>query len=289
MPTPAVSLPDLGGKTYVITGANIGLGQQTALNLTRAGATVVMACRNQDKARAAEAAIRAEVPAARLEHVRIDLADYASVRAAAADVLARFDRIDALVNNAGLFFDAHKRNAAGHEMTLATNHLGGFLLTGLLLDRLKATPGARVVTVSSDAHRLGRVDFGDLHGDAGWGGWRAYGTSKLANIWFTRALARRLEGTGVTANCCHPGFVASNFGETNASLMDHMVRISKVFAITTEQGARTQTWLAASPDVAGQSGGYYYKCRIARPNRHARDDAGAERLWQLSQQMVGLD
>lgn len=288
MPSNDFSLPDLTGKTYVITGANIGLGQQTAVNLTRAGAAVVMACRNQDKARAAEAAIRALVPTARLEHVRIDLADYASVRDAAADILKRFDKIDGLVNNAGLFFDAFKVNGAGHEMTLATNHLGGFLLTNLLLDRLKASPGARVVTVSSDAHRLGKVDFDDLHGDAGWGGWRAYGTSKLANIYFTRALARRLEGSGVTANCCHPGFVASNFGETNASFMDQVVRLSKVFAITTEQGARTQSWLAGSAEAAGQSGGYFYKCRIAKPNSLARDDAAAERLWTLSEKLVGL-
>ena len=283
-----MNLPNLHGKLFIVTGANIGLGLQTTKNLCAAGATVAMACRNQQKAQAAAAEIVAAQPDAKIEHVRLDLSDYTSVRAAAADILARFSHIDGLVNNAGLFFDKHSLNGAGHEMTIATNHLGPFLLTNLLLDRLKATPGARIVNVASEAHRMGKVKPDDLHADQGLVGWNVYGTSKLCNILFTQALATRLAGSGVTVTCCHPGFVASNFGETNKTLMDRIVGWSKVFAISPQKGAQTQTWLAASPDVAGKSGGYYANCKEKKPSKAGRDAALAEQLWAVSVGQVGL-
>lgn len=283
-----MQLPDLTGKTYVVTGANAGLGFETTRNLAAANATVVMACRNSAKAQAAADQLRQALPAARLEHLQIDLSDYASVRRAAAELLTRLPRIDGLINNAGLFFDQRKLNAAGHEMTLATNHLGPFLLTELLRPRLLATPGARIVAVSSDAHRIGKLRLDDLHGERSWSAWPAYATSKLANIVHTRALARQLEGSGVTATCCHPGFVASNFGETNGTLWDRMVGMSKVFAISPVKGAVTQTWLAASAEVAGQSGGYYAKCKPRTPTAQGRDDALAAEFFERSRALVGL-
>lgn len=283
-----MQLPDLLGKVYVVTGANAGLGLETTRNLAAANATVVMACRSPAKAQAAAAQLRKDLPQARLEQVQIDLADYASVRRAADEILQRFAQIHGLVNNAGLFFDTRKFNDAGHEMTLATNHLGHFLLTNLLLERLKATPGARIVSVSSDAHRLGKLRLDDLHGEKSWGAWPAYAMSKLANIVFTRELARRLDGSGVSATCCHPGFVASNFGETNGTLWDRLIAWSKVFAISPQKGALTQTWLAASPEVAGQSGGYYAKCKPRAPIAQGRDDALAGEFWQRSAKLTGL-
>ncbi len=283
-----MQLPDLQGKVYIVTGANAGLGFETTRYLAAANATVVMACRTPGKAQAAADQLRKELPHARLEQVQIDLADYASVRRAAAEILQRFKKIDCLVNNAGLFFDTRKLNDAGHEMTIATNHLGPFLLTNLLLPRLRATPGARVVSVSSEAHRMGKLRLDDLHGEKSWGAWQSYGTSKLANIVFTRELARRLEGSGVTATCCHPGFVASNFGETNGTLWDRLIGISKIFAISPPKGALTQTWLAASPEVAGQTGGYYASRKLRTPTVQGRDDAVARELWSLSEKLVGL-
>lgn len=283
-----MQLPDLVGKIYVVTGANAGLGLETTRILAAANATVVMACRSPGKAQAAADNLRQELPQARLEHVQIDLADYASVRRAAGEILQRFKQIDCLVNNAGLFFDARKLNDAGHEMTIATNHLGPFLLTSLLLERLRETPGARVVSVASDAHRMGKLRLDDLHGERSWGAWQSYAMSKLANIAFTRELARRLDGSGVTATCCHPGFVASNFGETNGTLWDRLIGLSKVFAISPAKGALTQTWLAASPEVAGQTGGYYAKRKRRSPNAQGRDDALAGEFWALSERLTGL-
>lgn len=196
-------------------------------------------------------------------------------------------KIDVLVNNAGAAFASRRLSADGLEMTFATNHMSYFVVTNLLLERLKATPGARVVSTASDAHRSGKLDFGDLQSEKRYSTFRAYGTSKLCNILFTRELAKRLSATQVTANCLHPGFVNTRIGENNRAIA-WIARLVKLFALAPEEGAKTIVYLASSPDVAHSSGGYFYKCNPATPTTSAQNDEDARRLWEVSEQLAGL-
>ncbi|HEX7199729.1 MAG TPA: SDR family NAD(P)-dependent oxidoreductase, partial [Dongiaceae bacterium] len=226
------------------------------------------------------------------DRVEMGLADFSrltEVRRLADELLAGHDRLDVLVNNAGLFSPHYRLSADGFELTFAVNHLAPFLLTNLLLDRLKASAPARIVTVASEAHRRNRLDIADMTRPADWTMMRAYGRSKLCNILFTRELARRLAGTGVTANCLHPGFVATRFGDQAGGVMSLVIRAAKLFAISPEKGAETIVHLASSPEVAGSSGGYFDKCRPATPTTEARDDAAATRLWAESVRIAGID
>ena len=279
----------MDGRTVVITGGNAGIGKETAVALARDGARVIFTSRDATRGADALAEIT-ERSGGRAEVMALDLASLASVRTFAAEVLAATDRIDVLVNNAGLVLTDRRITEDGFEMTFGVNHLGHFLLTDLLRERLVASAPARVVVLASFAHRFAwrGLDFDDLMSERRYSGFDVYARSKLANILFTRELARRLDGTGVTANSLHPGYVASHFGrDGDAGNLDWAMDLgAKLFAISPERGARTSVHLAADPGVATVTGGYYHRCRPASTSRHARDDAAAARLWTVSEQLV---
>ncbi len=282
--------PDLSGQVIVITGGNSGIGKEAAAELAAMGATVVITARDQAKGAAALEEIRTRSGRDDAEVLALDLADFASIRTFAAEVLARHDRLDVLVNNAGGILSDRLVTAQGFEMTFGVNHLGHFLLTDLLRDRLVASAPARVVTVSSIGHRyaLGGMSFADLQSEHRYWSMDAYAKSKLANILFTRELARQLDGTGVTANCLHPGVVRTGFGSADDTRGVERVTmvLSAPFSITAERGSRTIVYLASSPEVAGRSGGYYVRNREHRPSRAARDAEGARRLWEISEALI---
>ena len=275
-------------KHVVITGATNGIGLAAAEALAALGARLAIVARSEARAGAAVARIKAAAGDDTVVDVFLaDLSSQASVRQLAADLLARLPRIDVLANNAGGVFLGHQVTADGIEMTWAVNHLAPFLLTNLLLDRLRASTPARVITTSSGAHAGARIPFDLLEGQPsrGGGGGR-YGQSKLANILFTTELARRLEGSGVTANCFHPGIVATGFGQNNGALVRFGMTLVRPFARTPQQGAATLVWLADSPEASGETGGYYVDRRLAQPSVAARDADAARRLWTISEALT---
>jgi NAD(P)-dependent dehydrogenase (short-subunit alcohol dehydrogenase family) len=276
---------DLNGKTIVITGANSGIGFHAAQELAARGARTVLACRRPEAAEEAASAIRAEHPSALVETVQLDVSSLDSVREAAAAILQRFPEIDVLVNNAGVAKVRRKESVDGFELTLATNHLGPFLLTQLLLPAVEATRG-RIVNVASMAHALGKIHFDDLNLTRGYGVLKDYCQSKLANILFTRELAKLLEGTGVTVYALHPGAVNTNLWPGDHWYERLASSVIRLFTITAEEGAQTTIWLASSPDVADQSGGYYLNCRPSRAKANGQDNEVAARLWRVSEDMV---
>jgi len=286
-------VPDMEGKTVVVTGGNSGIGFETAAALAAMGARVLVTARNADKGRAAVAAITHRLQGVvSVQLVVFDLADLASVRQGAAEILEQAPRLDVLVNNAGLVLTERAETVDGFEATLATNHLGPFLLTNLLLDRMVASAPARVVNVASNAHASARngIPFDDLQSAHRYRGMRVYGESKLANILFTSELSRRLEDTGVTANSLHPGTVRTGYGGDGDArgLLGFGIKISSPFFLSPEKGARTSVYLASSPDVEGVSGQYFVKCRPRQPRRWAQDPVAARRLWTVSEELVGL-
>lgn len=278
----------LQGKTLVITGANSGIGYVAAASLAGMGAHVVLACRRQDAAEQAMRDIRLQHPQASLEFVHLDLASLDSVRHAAQALLQRHPRLDVLINNAGLAQLGRSLSADGYELTFAVNHLGPFLLTQLLMPSLKAARG-RVINVASGAHKAGKMHWQDLQFEKGYFVWKAYAQSKLANILFTRALAKRCAGTGVHANCLHPGGVATNIWPDRNWLQRMLSNLLKRFLISPEQGARTTIWLASNEVGGRATGKYYVRCKERAPSADAQDDVAAERLWKLSEKMVGLN
>lgn len=271
----------------VVTGANAGIGLYTAVGLARSGMRVVMTGRDRDRLEAARRFIATRVDGAEIEIALGDFASLAAVRRLAGEILARHGRLDLLVNNAGLLSPSFQRSEDGYEMTFAVNHLAPFVLTNLLLDRLKASAPARIVTVSSRAHRGNRIDLATITGSQGWSMMKAYGRSKLCNILFTRELARRLEGSGVMAICLHPGVVATGFGH-RGGLVEIGWRLAKPFMISAEKGAETSLFLATLPDPAPFNGGYVVGKALARPDPAALDDGMARRLWEESARLVGL-
>ncbi|HVX22729.1 MAG TPA: SDR family oxidoreductase [Acidimicrobiales bacterium] len=287
-----MDVADMTGKTVVVTGGSSGIGLETAVALATAGARVVVTARDQGRGEAAVADVRRRSGRDDVDLVVFDLGSLASVRQGAADVLARCPRLDVLVNNAGLVLSDRHQTVDGYEATFAINHLGPFLLTWLLLDRLRASAPARVVTVASAAHQSARkgLDFDDLQSTAHYSGMRAYGASKLANILFTTELARRLEGTGVTANCLHPGTVATGYGRDGDTrgVLAFGVKVIKPFILTPAQGAVTSVYLASAPAVEGVTGRYFVKCRARDPSRAAQDRLAARRLWEVSEELVGV-
>jgi NAD(P)-dependent dehydrogenase (short-subunit alcohol dehydrogenase family) len=276
--------------TVVITGGNTGIGKETAVGLARAGMHVVITSRDRGRGNAAVDDIRARAESDAVEVMALDLADFASIRRFAEDFLARHDRLDVLINNAGLVQTSRSETVDGFETTFGVNHLGPFLLTQLLLDRIRASAPSRVVVVSSHAHKGARqgLDFDDLQSEGSYSGFRVYGKTKLANIYFARELARRLEGTGVTANALHPGFVASRFGrDGDIGWMGNIgMPLARPFAISSEKGARTSIYVASSPELSGVTGGYFYKCKPSTPSKAALDDEAARRLWAVSEELV---
>ena len=278
------------GKVVVVTGSNVGIGFETAVGVAERGAIVILACRNRAKADAAAKEVTRRTWNDDVHVVDLDLADLASVRKAADDILAGWGRLDVLVNNAGGTWSEHLLTAQGFEYTFGVNHLGHFYLTNLLLDRLQASAPARVVSVTSVGHHFtrGGLRFDDLQSEKRYQGMEAYCRSKLANVLFIRQLAKRLEGTTVTANAAHPGWVRSRFGmdgDTKAGTSVGMYAL-RPFQLSPKRGARTSIFLAASPDVAGKTGMYWVRSKPGHMSRHARDDAAAERLWEESERLL---
>jgi retinol dehydrogenase 12 len=279
----------MAGRTCVLTGASSGIGLAAAIALARLGATMILVCRNLSRGEAALAQVAdaASASAGRPELELADLASLSQVRDLAAR-LARRPRIDVLINNAGLVLGRRQLTEDGYEQTFAVNHLAPFLLTNLLLPVLTASAPARVITVSSVAHRFALLNLDDLQLERGYLPMRAYANSKLANVLFTRELASRLEGSAVTANCLHPGTVRTHFGDTGAGWLRLGLAVGGAFLRTPESGAATTVFLASSPAVGDRSGGYYVSGRLRRPSRAARDEDRASRLWNISADLTAL-
>ena len=276
-------------RICLVTGATDGIGWMTARALARDGARVILVGRNRAKGERRVAALRAETENDAVELETADLASQAGIRSLAGRLAARLPRLDVLVNNVGAWFHRRIEGPDGIEMTWALNHLGQFLLTGLLLDLLGAAEAGRIVNVASRAHRGPQVDFDDPEGSRRYAGWRAYQQSKLANLLFTYRLAERLDGGSVTANCLHPGFVASRFGHNNSGLSRLVaVATQRLFAISEEKGAATSHYLATADAVAGVNGRYFVKCRAAESSAASRDREAQARLWEISEEMSGF-
>jgi NAD(P)-dependent dehydrogenase (short-subunit alcohol dehydrogenase family) len=277
----------MGGKVALVTGGTSGIGKATAMALAAMGADVVVVGRDRERGERAAAEIRAQT-GGKVDLALADLSSQAEVRALAEEFKRRYDGLDVLVNNAGLVQSTRTETVDGLETTFATNHLAPFLLTDLLLDLLKRSAPSRVVTVSSEAERWGNIDFDDLQSKKKYRGFPVYGMTKLANIMFTYELAERLEGTGVTATCMHPGAVNTRFGTNNTGPMTILFRAFKPFMRTPEQGADTVIWLASSPDVEGLSGRYYSDRKPLEPKKIANDSEARRRLWEESERLTGL-
>ncbi|MDE3070040.1 MAG: SDR family oxidoreductase [Acidobacteriota bacterium] len=280
----------LSGKRILLTGATNGIGLAAARELARRGAELALVARDEAKGRSVVAEIaRGQGVEKEPELLVADLASQAQVRALAGEALARYARIDVLVNNAGAMFGERRMSEDGVEMTWALNHLAPFLLTTILLDRLRESAPARVITTASDAHKGAKIPFGDIGAERSYAraGFSRYGETKLANILFTAELARRTEGTGVTAYCFHPGLVASGFNRNNGALMNVLMMAARPISRTPERGARTLVWLAGADEVGGERGGYYVNERRATPSRAAQDTDAAGRLWELSEAQTG--
>ena len=276
---------DMHGKVCLVTGANSGIGRVAALGLAERGAAVVLVCRSEERGAPVLDEIERQGQGGTATLLTADLSSQRQVRAAAAAFRDCFDRLDVLINNAGVARRGTRLvSEDGLEATFAVNHLAPFLLTSLLLDRLKASAPARVITVSSAAHRNYALDFDDLQGERRYSGFGAYARSKLANVLFTRELSRRLEGTGVTANCLHPGVVATGIFRNQPRWVRAV--FTSPLSLTPEKGADTLLWLATAPDVAEVSGGYFVRRKPRRPSRAARDPAAARRLWEASEALT---
>jgi retinol dehydrogenase 12 len=275
------------GKVVVITGATSGIGQVAAEVLAGMGARIVQVARDKTRGEAALARLRQLAPGVKHSIHYADMSRISQMEQVATAIGAAEPRIDVLINNAGAMFGTRQVTHDGLEMTFALNHMAYFVLTHNLRDRLVASAPSRVVNTASDAHRGAKLDFSDLQSAQGYAGFKVYGRSKLCNILYTRELARRLTGTGVTANSLHPGFVATRFGDQSGGMLTFGIRLAKLFAISPQKGAETIVYLASSPDVANATGGYYYKCKETAPTREAQDDNAAQRLWMETVKLAG--
>ena len=278
----------MAGRAVLVTGGTGGIGKATATGLAALGARVGIVGRDRQRGAAAAADIQAASRNPAVDVFAADLSAQAEVRRLAEQVLTAYPRIDVLVNNVGGFWAHRHPTVDGLERTFAVNHLAPFLLTTLLLDRLEASAPARVVTVSSGAQATGRIDFDDLQGERNYSGQRSYAQSKLANVMFTYELARRLDGSGVTATALHPGVVRTSFGAEDQSGMVVVGRLARPFMRTPAQGAVTSVYLASSPEVEGVTGRYFANRKPRSSNRSSYDTAAAARLWRLSADLVGL-
>jgi NAD(P)-dependent dehydrogenase (short-subunit alcohol dehydrogenase family) len=277
----------MDGKQCLVTGGTNGIGLIAARELAKQGANVVIVGRNPQKTEQTVESLRKESGSSNITHLIGDMSSLADVRRVAREYAASHSRLDVLLNNAGAFFGQRMVTKDGYEMTFALNHLGYYLLTRELLDLLKRSAPARVVNVSSEAQRMARLNFDDLMEEKKFSGQRAYNNSKLANVMFTLELSRKLQGTGVTTNCVHPGIVATNFGKENPTgFMKFLLAVAGPFMLTPEQGADTLIWLSSSPEVDGVTGKYFAKRKEIKPNRQALDAAACTRLWEMSEQYV---
>ena len=285
------STKSLKGKTVVITGGNTGIGKETAVDLAKRGAKVIIGCRNMEKGKAALQEVQERSGSKDVFIDKLDLASLASVRKFADNILKNESRVDILINNAGVMACPYQKTEDGFEMQFGTNHLGHFLLTMLLLDRLKRSAPSRIVTVSSTAHAMGsqKINFDDIHYEKSYDSWRAYYNSKLANVLFTRELSKRLEGTHVTANSLHPGAVSTDL-QRHSFLGSTLLAPFRWYLFkTAEQGAQTTIYCAVSEEMEGVSGKYLADCAFKEPCKGAQDDDAAKKLWDLSLKLVGLE
>jgi NAD(P)-dependent dehydrogenase (short-subunit alcohol dehydrogenase family) len=278
------------GKVVVITGSNIGIGLETAVGVAAEGATTVLACRNPAKAAEAAATVTSRTGNKDVHVVALDLADLSVVGHAAAEILSRWDRLDVLVNNAGGTWSERQLTAQGFELTFGVNHLGHFALTCLLLERMKASAPARIINLTSVGHHMAYrgMRFDDLQSEQRYAGMEAYGRSKLANLLFTRQLAKRLDGTGVTANAVHPGPVRSGFGMDGdlTGFMGVGNKLIRPFEISSAAGAKTSVYSATSPEVEGKTGQYWVRRKPGHMSSQARNEAEAARLWDESETLL---
>ena len=273
----------------MVTGATSGIGAVTARALAQKGARVIIVARNVNRCENTVAEIIQTTGNHAVEYMLADLSSQNEIHNLVRVYQDKYERLDVLVNNAGGFFMSRLESIDGIEMTFALNHLNYFLLTNLLIETIKASAPARIVNVSSAAHQNASIDFDDLQDKHNYSGWQAYGQSKLANILFTYELARRLEGTGVTVNALHPGFVATNFGANNAGFLGTLVRrFMNLFSIDVETGAQTSIYLAASAEVEGVTGKYFVKQQAVASSEISYDQTTAKRLWEISEEMTGV-
>ena len=277
------------GKVVVITGATSGIGEVAAQRLAAMGARIVLVARNAARGQKVLTRLPSVGSSAPHSIYYGDLSSIFECKRVAAEIAAVEPRVDVLINNAGALFGTRHVTADNLEETFATNHMAYFVLTWGLKANLLAAAPARVISTASHDHKAYSLDFDDLQATKGYSALKAYARSKLCNILFTRELARRWSGKGVTANCLYPGFVATRFGDGIGGLLSSVLRIAKIFAITPEKGAETIVYLASSPDVAAISGEYFYKCRPVPPAALARDDAAANRLWIESAKLAGIE
>ena len=281
---------NIQAKRCLVTGATSGIGEATALGLAQAGALVTLVARNARKAEETRVRITAEVPESSVEIVLCDFASLTSIRTAADEILPRYDRIDCLVNNAGVFVLDRQETQDGFESTFGVNHLGYFLFTRLLLPRLITSAPARIVNVASHAHKFVSFDIDNLQPTENFSGINAYGVSKACNILFTEELARRIEGTGVTANSLHPGGVSTGLGSNNTGWLARLIRpLAMMVLKTPAKGARTSLHLAMSDSVSQTSGLYFANRRINKPSAFASDPVTARKLWEISEELCGLE
>lgn len=279
------------GKTIVITGGTSGIGQVAAEALAAKGARIAIVARDPARGHATLALLRPNGPG--VEHAihYADLSRVTEMKRVAQEIAAAYPRIDVLINNAGAMFSQRHVTADGLELTFALNHVSYFVIAHLLRDRLAASAPARIINTASHAHKGAKLNFDDLQLQNGYSGFRAYGRSKLCNILFTRELARRLQGSGVTANCLHPGFVNTRFGDNSGPGLGSRFfgLLKKAIAISPEKGAETIVWLASADAPAAVSGAYFVKCREEKPSREAQDDESARRLWAETAKLTALE
>lgn len=275
----------MNNKLCVITGANSGIGFETARELAKQGAFIVMVCRNEDKAEAAKQKIHQESPSSGIDIVLCDFSIQDEIRAAADQIKASYEKIDVLINNHGFIAGSYNETVDGLEETFGVNHIGYFLFTNLLLDSIKAAGNARIINVASDAHKGGKFNPENLQLKDNYNHWVAYGNSKLFNILFTIELADRLKGTGVTANCLHPGVIRSNFGSKSTLLIRVFWKLAGPFMKSNKQGAQTTIYLATSDEVEEVNGAYFKNSKVTAPADHAFDKEAAEKLWEISEEL----
>jgi NAD(P)-dependent dehydrogenase (short-subunit alcohol dehydrogenase family) len=276
----------LQGKTCLITGATQGIGLASAIGIAQAGAETVLVARNRERGEAAVAEVKTKSGNSNVSLLVADLASQESVRQLAAAFKQNHQKLHVLLNNAGGLFVKRVLTIDGIETTFALNHLAYFLLTELLLDVLEASAPSRIINVSSAAHFGGEIDFGDLQHQKRYSSFKVYSDSKLANVLFTYEMARRLAGTGVTANCLHPGVVTTGFGKNNPGLPKTLITLAGPFMLSPEKGARTSIYLATSPEVEGVTGKYFDKCKSVSSSKQSYDPEAARRLWQVSEEMT---
>jgi len=274
------------GKVCIVTGANTGIGKETALGLARLGATVVMVCRDRERGEAAQREIKQKSGNSNVDLMLCDFSSQNSIRQFVRDFTERHHRLDVLINNAGVVLRQHSMTEDGLESTFAINHLGYFLVTNLLLDVLKKSAPSRIVNVASTAHKYGKLDISGWPTGRNYSSFGAYANSKLANVLFTYELARRLKGSGVTSNCLHPGGVGTNLFRGLPAFMQTLI---KLVTISPERGARTSIFLASSPEVEGVTGKYFARSKQQQSSVASRDEEAANILWEVSAELTGLN